>query len=261
MDISDLPVWLVKILDAILIFLTNVLVALGLTPSETNILILIVVIVLILMGLLVLFSGGATPSAKKRRGTSASATFQPNPTNGMVVVMADYPFVFRLDKKGEPLGWWVKHETGPEALLRLGDRCWDVRILKKLTEKQIAEIEAGLNKDLQTGVITSGKFSFQGLEREVREAVTLKVVVVTGNPGYFPGGEGAIDYLFAASNEEGVSPEEESLLLLENPYIPHKPSKLRTWTASDLVPISVEAFESLTKEAFAKVEAKKKSRR
>jgi len=256
-DINDLPVWLVKVLDAIVALLARILIWFDFEPSETNMFILIVVILLILLGILVLFSGGGAPSSKKGRKGVAPVSFQANPTNGMVVVMADYPFVFRLDKDGEPLGWWVKHETGPEALLRLGDRCWDVRILKKLTEKQIAEIEAGLNKDLQTGVVTSGKFSFQGLEREVREAVTLKVVVATGNPSYFPGGEGATDYLFAASNEEGVSREEESLLLLENPYIPHKPSKLRTWTASDLVPISVEEFEALTKEAFAKVEAKK----
>ena len=260
MDTSNLPVWLVKILDAIVVFLTKILIAFGLEPSETNILILIVVILLILLGILVLFSGGGAPSSKKRRGVAASVAFQPNPTNGLVAVMVDYPFVFRLDQDGKPAGWWVKNKDGQDALLRLGEKCWDVRILKKLTEKLIAEIELGLIKDTQTGA-TSGKFSFHGVEWEVREALTLKVVVVAGNPGYFPGGEGAIDYLFAFRREEGDGPEEESLILLENPYIPHKPSTLRTWTVSDLVPIPVEEFESLTKEAFAKVEAVGKSRR
>lgn len=223
----NVPGWLQKYIDALV----------G-NPAFMIVIYLGIAVIVIL--LLVWFFQPA-PGEEKRREASrrriyGHSTAQPNPTNGLERALYGYPVVYHLmHENGEEAGQYFKKVPGPHALLRLGDTAYKVLALRQLTEKQIEEIEKALAKQ--------GKIPFQGAEWDLVEEISLNVEVVAGSPPYFPGKVGVIDYKIASRGEG-------DLILLENPYIPNKPSKLRTWTGSLLETISLDEFEALSKDVL-----------
>ena len=227
----NVPGWLQEILDALRGNPTFMIVVyLGAA----------VVVILLLFWFFQPAPRGEKMKESRRRRIVGQATVQPNPTNGMEYLLVGYPVVYRLLQEGEHVGTYVKDAPGPRALLRLGDTCYKVLSLRQLTEKQIEEIEKALQ--------VRKRIPFQGAEWDVLQELSLNVEVVAGSPPYFPGKEGMIDYKIASKGED-------ELILLENPYIPNKPSKLRTWTGSLLEEIFLEEFEALSREAMEEVEA------
>ena len=234
------PQWLLDLMEGARVLWGGIALQAEFNPAFRIILYLIGACILILV---VMWLFPPSPKQQKmketrRRGVYGHATAQPNPTNGMEHALFGYPVVYRLmSQDGEDAGQYLKKAPGPDALLRLGARVFKVLSLRQLTEKQIAEIEKVLAKQ--------GKISFQGEEWDLVKEVSLNVEVVAGTPPYFPGKVGMIDYKIASRGED-----DDELILLENPYIPNKPSKLRTWTGSLLEGISLEEFAALSKEVL-----------
>lgn len=227
----DLPEGIVRFLEWFLELLANFLLWLGVEPTTFNMLALLALIFVTLVFLLRAMDFNKAPRRELRLREGSKEEDEVN----LVASLSRYPIVYKLvsEETRGWRGWYVKKQHGKRAWLNLGEEYFDLETVAQLPEREIVAIEKS----------TGGRFSLHLSDWKTVQKLTLGVEVILGTQYFFPGGEGAIDYLFASPASDNEGGETEGFILLENPHIPNKPSKLRTWTMLHAQEITPEEFD------------------
>ncbi|MCJ7805248.1 hypothetical protein MUP46_01215 [Patescibacteria group bacterium] len=215
----------------------------GVEPTNENIaVVLFIVIVLLLVA--VLLEWVRSPERKPTKGGHKTVV-TPNPTNGMVTQIVNFPMVRRLSAPGIT-GHFVKKEVGEHSWLEIGEERFDLLILGQMTDEEITKTENLFSSDPETGTL-KGSILFRGAKYEVLNRRSLAVDVEAGSAPNFT----SVDYTLAKRGEG----EEAELIVVENPYIPNKPTKLRTWNVYAAFEMGREEFDKAVGEVLNTVKA------
>lgn len=236
-----------KVLEAIVLWIANgigyLLGKVGVEPTNENITIVLIMTILILLGILLLdWTGGMYQKSKKK---PAKPVYVPNLTNGMVTQIVKFPMVRRLSAPGI-IGHFVKKEVGEHSWLEIGEERFGLLILGQMTDEEITKTENFLSSDPETGAL-KGSILFRGAKYEVLNRRSLAVDIEAGSAPNFT----SVDYTLARRGQG----EKAELILVENPYIPNKPTKLRTWNVYAAFEMGREEFDEAVGEVLNTVKA------